>query len=145
MQKNDFRVLLIAASFEATRFGQRFAFDVLPFTFRYVVYLNQSNDADPAPGTVLYPEDHGKTVEIDSEEGVVEILSREGKCPEWIDVSVHAVNPSFTLLRLFCCGRFTAERQRLYYESRGFGPFGIKSPDLPSNWKQGSRFKLKAV
>lgn len=143
MQKPDFRVLLIAASFEATRFGQRFVHDNLRFTFRYIVHLNESNDWNPAPESVLYPEDQGKILKIDTEEGVVDLLFRDGRCPEWIDISVHAVNPCFTVLRLLCCGRFTAERHRLYYEANGFGPFGIKSPDLKFGMKDGDRIKLK--
>jgi len=143
MQEPDFRVLLIAASFEATRFGQRYVHDYLRFTFRYVVHLNQSSDFDVAPGSVLYPEDEGKVLQIDTEEGVVDLLFRDGRCPEWIDVSVHAVDPSFTVLRLLCCGRFTSERHLLYYEGGGFGPFGIKSPDLEFGMKDGDKIKLK--
>ena len=143
MQKPDFNVLLIAASFEATRFGQRYVHDNLRFTFRYIIHLNQSHDVDAAPGSVLYPEDDGKVVPIDTEKGVVDLLFRDGCCPEWIDVSVYAANPSFTVLRLLCCGRFTSERQRLYYEGAGLGPFGIKSPDLKFGMKDGDKIKLK--
>lgn len=130
MEKPDFRVLLIAASFEATRFGQRFVHDNLCFDFRYIVHLHQSHDLNSESDSMLYPEDEGKVLQIDTEEGVVDLLSRDGRCPEWIDVSVHATNPSFTVLRLLCCGRFTSDRKRLYYAAGGFGPFGIKSPDL---------------
>ena len=143
MHKHDFRVLLIAASFEATRFGQQYVHDILRFSFRYIVHMNQSHDLDAEPGSVLYPEDEGKVLPIDTEEGVIDLLFRDGRCPEWIDVSVHAANPSFTVLRLLCCGRFTDERQRLYYEAGGFGPFGIKSPDLKFGMKDGDKIKLK--
>lgn len=145
MRPNDFRVLLVAASFEATRFGQRFVSEVLPFSFRYSVHLNQSFDDDADPESIRYPDDDGKVVRVDSEESVVELLHREGRYPEWIDVSVHAVSPSFTLLRLLCCGRFTNNRNKLLYDEGGFGPFGIKSPDLPKNWKDGSRFNLQTI
>jgi hypothetical protein len=145
MRPNDFRTLLIAASFEATRFAQRFVFDVLPFTFRYVAYLNESCDSSAGPEFVLYAQDDGKVVTLDSEVAVIDLLLRDGRCPQWIDVAVIAVAPHFTLLRLRCCGRFTDDRSKLYYDERGFGPFGIKSPDFPPNWKEGSRFKLKSA
>lgn len=132
MKKPDFKVLLIAASFEATRFGQKYVHDILPFHFRYEVHLNQSLDLDSETGSVTYPDDEGKILSIDTEDGVVDLLYRDGRCPKWIDVSVHAISASYTVLRLLCCGRFTSERQRLYYESVGFGPFGIKSSDLKS-------------
>jgi hypothetical protein len=145
MRPNDFRTLLIAASFEATRFGQRFVFDVLPFTFRYVAYLNDSHDVGADPEFILYPQDEGKVVTLESESAVVDLLLREGRCPQWIDVAVHGVSPHFTLLRLRCCGRYTDERSKLYYDKRGLGPFGIKSPDFPKNWREGERFKLQSI
>ena len=143
MTKPEFNVLLIAASFEATRFGQKFAKQTLPFAFRYRAHLNYSFDKHALRDDVLYPEDDGKVVDLSSEEDAVSLLWRDGRCPEWIDIAVDAVSLEFTLLRLLCCGRFTAAQERLYYHKRGFGPFGIKSPNLPYGWSEGVRFDIK--
>ena len=146
MRENDFHVLLTAASFEATRFARNHVTNVLPFDFRYLVHLNQSCDEDPDSGIMLYPEDDGKVLDVDTERAVVELLCRDGRCPEWIDVSVHAVSPGgFTQIRLLCCGRYTSERKRLLYDERGIGPFGIKSPDFPKRWPEGEKFALKEI
>ena len=91
MRPNDFRTLVLASSFEATRFAQRFVFDVLPFSFRYKAYLNESCDEHVDSESVVYPGDDGKVVSLDSEQAVVDLLLREGRCPEWIDIAVQAV------------------------------------------------------
>jgi hypothetical protein len=143
MTKPEFHVLLIAASFEATRFGQKFAHQTLPFVFRYRAHLNYSFDKHALLDDKLYPEEDGKVIDLSTEDEASTLLWRDGRCPEWIDVAVHAVTREYTLLRLLCCGRFTAAQERLYYHKRGFGPFGIKSPDLPPGWTEGTRFEIK--
>lgn len=143
MTKPEFKVLLIAASFVAVRYGQGYVNQTLPFVFRYQVHLNNSYDENKSPDDVLYPEDDGKVLEANTEDEAVALLWRDGRCPEWIDIAVQAATPDFTLLKLRCCGRYTATRERLYYQEKGFGPFGIKSPMPPPNWRNGVRFDLK--
>ena len=145
MSEADFRILLIAASFLAVRFGQEFVSQDLPFNFRYSVHLNQSCDDHATPEHVLYPADDGKIVENIDENDVVMLLYRSGRCPEWIDVSAHRIGPSFTELQLLCCGRFTSNRDTMYYNDRGLGPFGLKSPVLPPDYVDGQRFELPTV
>ena len=77
-----------------------------------------------------------------SAETVVALLHRDGRCPEWIDVSVEAIGTGFTLLRLLCCGRYTDDRKKMHYDDQGLGPFGIKSPVLPPNYVEGSKFDI---
>ena len=143
MTRAEFNVLLVAASFEATRFGQRFVRQALPFVFHYRAHLNQSADWNAAEEDVLYRDDEGRVVDLGTEDEVVSLLWRDGRCPQWIDVNVVGIGPSFTLLQLLCCGRFTSVRERFYYQARGFGPFGIKSPNLPPDWTEGARFDIK--
>ena len=56
---------------------------------------------------------------------------RIGRILEWIDISVGAVDYEFTYVYCRCCGRFTANDDRLYYKKFDRGPFGIESPPLP--------------
>ena len=63
----------------------------LPIVIRYHVLLNQSCDDHATSDDVLYPEDDGKEIDRISAETVVALLCRDGRCPEWIDVSVEAV------------------------------------------------------
>ncbi len=142
MTKADFHALLIAASVLAIRFGQRYVTQTLPFDFRYVVHLNQSYDEHATPDDRLYRDDNDRIVQLVSESDVVSLLYREGRCPKWIDISVAAIGDSFTELRLLCCGRFTDDRAKMYYSDRGLGPFGVKSPDFPANYEEGTRFTI---
>ena len=142
MTEADFRVLLIASSFMAVRFGQRYVTQTLPFNFRYDVRLNRSCDDHATPDDVLYPDDNDRVVYCNAESDVVSLLSRDGRCPQWIDVSAARVGDTFTELELLCCGRFTNDRDKMYYTDRGTGPFGIKSPNLPPNYQDGTTFSL---
>ena len=52
-------------------------------------------------------------------------------------ISVGAVDYDFTYIYLRCCGRFTANDERLYYKQFDRGPFGIKSPAIPPHIELG--------
>jgi hypothetical protein len=138
----DFHTLLIAASFLAMRFAKQYVTNNLPVdAFEYRVSLNQSHDGVAGPD---FPSDDARTVEGLTERQVVDLLCRDGACPEWIDVCVEATRPGVTVFRLVCCGRYTADRRKMYYNDRGLGPFGVKSPDLPPGFRDGQRFPLTA-
>ena len=141
----DFHTYLSSASYECFRFAQEFVKNKLPVEFKYHVHLNQSCDTHADDENDLYPEDDGKELSLLNWKEVVDLLVRKGKVPEWIDISVFAEGKDFTLLRLLCCGRYTGERKKMYYSNRGQGPFGIKSPDLPSNYSEGKKFKIGKV
>jgi hypothetical protein len=64
----------------------------------------------------------------------IDFLVRDGRVPQWIDVSVAEVRGEFTLIELACCGRFVAEEDRMYYHAYGMGPFGLKGPPLPPGY-----------
>jgi hypothetical protein len=146
MTQAEFHAMLICASFLALRFGKGFVTQDLPVDlFRYQVWLNQSHDGNRMEDEVVYPADDGKVLEGFSEQEVVGLLYRDGRCPEWIDVQVEAVGAGVTVFRLDCCGRYTDDKRRMYYSKRGLGPFGVKSPDLPPGFKEGDRFALKVV
>jgi hypothetical protein len=52
--------------------------------------------------------------------------------PEWIDISVWEADEHATYFELMCCGRFTAQSERLYYNWTDVPPFGIKGPAYPA-------------
>jgi hypothetical protein len=107
-------------------------------SWAFFIQPNQSFDENPlVDDQRLFPEDSlpaGRMLGPFTFERAVAWLWRDGKVPEWVDVSVHGVTEEQTCLRLICCGRFTGLEERLYYRG-GLPPFGIKSPVLPPNWQ----------
>lgn len=140
MDKDDFRAYLIAASYWAMQVAKNYVKEVLPYEFVYDVELNQSMDEKCGEGFICYPEDEGKIHLQKNENEVVALLSRDGRIPVWIDINVKSATTTATTLRLICAGRFTNQKEQMYYSKRGQGPFGIKSPYLPSGWKEGEKF-----
>jgi hypothetical protein len=43
---------------------------------------------------------------------------------------------------LLCAGRYTEDINEIYYHKNGTGPFGVKSPNLPIDYTNGSKFNL---
>ena len=142
MRANDFTIRLVAASFLATRFAASMVKDKLPFEFRYCVLLNSSHDGNREPDEIVYPEDENLFHENLQEEEVVELLCRDERVPQWIDIAVAYSTGKYSHLSLQCCGRYHSDDNRLYYYERGTQPFGIKSPNLPFPYNEGRRFRL---
>jgi hypothetical protein len=98
----------------------------------------------------LYPEDSlpaSQRLGPWTFEETVAWLWRDGKVPEWVDVSVHGVSSEHTYVHLICCGRFTGMEERLYYRD-SLPQFGVKSPVLPIGWESvaaSGRFDVLAV
>ena len=146
MQPNEFRSLLDIASRAAIDFANQHVTQSLNYCCVYDVFLNQSHDAHATAEMTLYPEDDNVVRKRLSAAEVVELLCRNSKCPQWIDISATGVNPQFTVMTLLCCGRYVDDRSKLYYEARqGTGPFGIKSPNLPRDYQVGIRFSLPEI
>ena len=108
--------------------------DDLPAEYRFVVSLNQSCDNTLSEGEFVYPDDPlrvGNLTDSLTLDQVVDLLWRDDRIPEWIDMSACRTTPNFTLFSLICCGRFTDRSDLLYYSDAAHCPFGIKSPNLP--------------
>lgn len=105
--------------------------DRLPPNFSFGVSLNVSADDDHKDDERVYPDDDGRVIFDLEHKDVVDLLCREERVPQWIDISVSSVNRRTTFIHLLCCGRFHSEDERLYYFERGTQPFGIKSPNFP--------------
>ena len=142
MRREDFHSQLLAATFAALRFGQIHVRNRLSIHVKYVAILNQSFDDNREPDERVFPEDNGKVVPNLTDIGVVDLLHREDLCPQWIDISVAGADEETTLLRLLCCGRYLGDESRMYYYQSGTQPFGIKSPVLPPEWREGMKIKI---
>lgn len=113
----------------------------------YVIHvlLNQSYDGNAKTDDWIYPEDDGREYASLTAAAVADVLMRDGRCPEWIDVGVEAQADDYARMRLLCCGRYTEDDSRMCYTRQGTGPFGIKSPNLPPGYQAGAKFKVLKV
>lgn len=134
MDRDVFLAHLNDASGVCHEFTTRYVSDELPETFAFWVRLNQSYDENLTEGEVVFPDDvkiHGKRAGPLTADAVVSLLWRDGMVPEWIDISVWETDATTTYFKLTCCGRFTADFERLYYNWTDCPPFGIKGPVFP--------------
>lgn len=148
MTQDEFTALLMRCTVDCVAFCRGYVIDVLPDAVLYTVRLNQSCDVHPLhDDEVVFPEDSSVPPGLlcgRSAQQTADLLWREGRIPEWVDMSVVDASSEHTHVGLLCCGRFTANAQRWYYAHRGNGPFGIKSPVLPvkSNGNAPVKFRL---
>src|SRR5437763_1764388 len=131
MTRSAFMSLLTKATAASVSFARRYVENDLSETVRFHVRLNQSYDASTKADERVYREDDGREFSFVTSNRVADLLVRDGRCPEWIDIAVEAEGDGYTLIQLLCCGRYTPDETRLYYTRQGTGPFGIKSPNLP--------------
>ena len=123
-------------------FATRYISNYLPDSNRYLVRLNQSCDDNLKPDEHVFPDDTDPAAPLTTDE-TVDLLCRENRVPEWIDISVERADSEHTYLRLLCCGRFTDDDALLYYRDTEFAPFGCKSPSFPPRWsEEQGRFDL---
>lgn len=142
MTKPEFNILLLGVSYVSFKFAQEFLLNDLKPTFRYDLELNASNDTPEETQFETYPEDNGKKHYNLTDKEVVNVLYRNDKIPVWIDIAVYKSNEETTTFKLNSAGRYSDDKNEFYYAQRGSGPFGIKSPNLPFNYKKGSKFRI---
>jgi len=135
MKREEFKANFEKATGTAFDLGQRFVIQTLPEKLVFHVYPNHSYDGNPLEGDEeLFPDESledGKYLEMATQDEVLDFLWRAEKIPEWIDINVESASDNITVMRLQCCGRFTASFDLLYHRSGGMQPFAIKSPYLP--------------
>lgn len=142
MLLSDFATLLDTSTADAIAFARSMVLDELPDSIAYRVFPNQSYDEHRAHDEVVYPDDslaHTHDYIEMGRDDCIRYLYRDGRVPQWIDISVGAVAHGLTYIYLRCCGRFTADDERLYYKQLGRGPFSIKSPAIPPHVELGDR------
>jgi len=127
MEREEFKIYLIAASYLAIQGVKIIAKEKCPCEFIYDIELNQSADVRTDKEFIYYPEDDGKVYLQQSVDDAVTLLVRDGKIPVWIDIFVKASTSKTTTLQLECAGRFTNQKAQMYYSPQGYGPFGIKN------------------
>lgn len=127
----------------------RLCWNQVPEDARYFLLLNSSFDGNPlADGEYLFP-DHSK-LQTDTRiprthDEVVARLWRDGKVPEWIDITPCEVDGRCAYYELRCCGRFTDKDELLYHVQEGYPPFHLFGPLVPSidyNLKNHGKFDL---
>jgi hypothetical protein len=142
MTKQEFLFYLQGASLVSLKFAERYVKDKLVTDFKYNVIFTPSHQNIYEDQFDFYPEDEGiiKLNLIDNE--VIDLLYRNNKIPVWIDISVLKSSKKSTTFNLLCAGRYSNNKEDFYYRSDGSAPFGIKSPTLPINYKEGKKFRL---
>ena len=142
MQEEEFKQLLLSATDQAKQFALNYIKNDLPVDNVYHIRLSLSHDDPSLTQFDIYPEDNGKTIKMADATTVVNTLLRKAKVPVWIDISVSEIIEDKTVLTLLCAGRYSDNEKELYYHQRGLGPFGVKSPNLPADYKEGTKFKV---
>ena len=141
-----FAARFAASAAAAWAFAREVVAEELPAPLLFRVRLNQSYDgSSPAPGEVRFPQDSGQhraaaLSKCDAATAVAE-LWRDGRVPEWIDLSVVGETGAATVIEVVCCGRFTDDDTRLYHVAEGAPPFHVLGPTLPPQ-HDGTRFSI---
>jgi hypothetical protein len=143
MTKEEFLILIKGASFVSFKFAEQYLKNKLVPEFRYDVFLNISQDDPSLTQFDIYPEDNERIETGLTDKEVRDLIYRNGKVPVWIDIAVNKADRKITTFKLLCAGRYSDDKEEYYYQSGGTGPFGIKSPNLPVDYKEGQKFKLK--
>jgi len=122
MNRDDFEMRLIAASYWAWHAMQRYVIDRLPPEFRYDLALRTEDGDNLNAGTNLLASD------------VIVKVMKDDKVPVWIDIMVDRVENGNTVFSLECSDRYESDETKLYYTWCGSAPFGIKCTHLPRAW-----------
>jgi hypothetical protein len=138
MHRDTLIANLRCASLKCAEHTRSMVSDEIPDNFLYLVLPNQSYDGNPLhEDEVVFPDETlspGRLPPPRPPEEVADMLVRDGRVPEWIDV-IRRVASGYTFTKLLCCGRFTANDQLLYYRDGPCPPFGIKGTVLPPRWR----------
>ena len=136
MEKSEFASLLRKAANYAYEVAPTYVTDELPGRWRFCLNINGPYE-DLKPSEATYEElamgDRVFTAPI-VESNVIDRLWIDGAVPVWIDINVYRTDSQFTYFDLLACNRFSEDCSDYYYEDRGMGPFGVKSPVLPPRW-----------
>lgn len=143
MDRAVFAAQFVAACAAARGIAALYLVEPLPAAQRFRVRLNESYDGHPLVGDqIVYPEDSAfaralALHDVGLDEVVAE-LWRDGRVPEWIELSVSGASASTTRLDVRCCGRFSA----LLPRHDGRPAFHLRSPHLPHPHAPGARFSV---
>jgi hypothetical protein len=146
VSKGSFQRNLTAAVIHAIEFARQLVTDDLPDRIKYVLRLGSSYDSSALEeGEQTYPEDYSKPIRyFEKSEDVVNFLWRNGKVPEWINVSVDSKTAVHTNIKLECCGRFSNRIEHIYHAHEGRAPFHVLGPPVPQGFdlSSGKKYQL---
>lgn len=128
----------------ARDFTSGFILEELPEEMVYLVCLGSSYDGNTLDEEeVTFPEDYEERQrQCSTQSEVVQLLWRDGKVPEWINVQVYRQDKTYTHIQLLCCGRFSSDKAHIYHAREGRAPFHVVGPALPIDYEQGVKFSL---
>jgi hypothetical protein len=139
MDRNIFEQHLAKATEIVLPFSREFVTNPLPSSCRYLIFPNQSYDGNPLEGDEqVFPEEalpEGEYLGPFDAARVVEHLWRNGRVPEWVNVTIYSYDERYMYLELLCCGRFSAMEEYLYHKVEGYPPFHVLGPNLPPHWE----------
>jgi hypothetical protein len=142
MDRRAFMLNFNSAADKVVEFTRLYVTQSIPDDVVFRVYPNSSYDGNPLVGDQeLFPQDSEPLTKAKpylgpmSFQDAVAFMWRNGKVPEWVDVSIEDVIDHQSIVGLACCGRFTAEVERLYHSWGGIPPFSVKGPFLPPGWE----------
>ena len=131
MNRDDFHMRLIAASYWAWRAMQRYVIDKLPPEFKYDLVLRKNEGGEH--------EDVGTSMDACD---VVDKIMKDDRVPVWIDVMVDRIEKGTTVFSIQCSDRYESDERKLYYTWSGSAPFGIKCEHFPKEW---TLFELQGI
>lgn len=136
ISKEGFRKNFREAIRRAYECAKRYVFNNLDLPFRFRVKLGASYDGNPlVSDETTFPEDYTERERCFSEpDQVTDLLWREGKVPEWINVSIKQVDASHVFFEVLCCGRYSTDKEMLYHHREGIVPFHVLGPPLPTDY-----------
>lgn len=139
MDRDQLADRLRLATTRTVEFSRRFVWNELPDECRYLVSRGRAGaNLTLKAGETVYPADvpgqfnHIAVLDLG---GVVALLWREGKIPEWINLTVTSADESCTYIELMYCSRFTDQDHRLYYQTSDTSPIVVCGPSIPPGWK----------
>lgn len=124
---------LESASSYALEFARTLVINDLPDGIRYVVLLGASYDESQLEeGEYTFPEDYEHRERCFYRvSDIVDLLWRNGKVPEWVNVFVESATQEYTNIKLECCGRFSDKVEYMYHAHEGRAPFHVLGPPMP--------------
>lgn len=138
MTKEEFKDNFLKALDGLIPFTQEFVINDLPSEVKFIIKPNSSYDGNPlVDDEEIFPNDN---VNIDSQmspcdfDNAIDYLWRNGKVPEWINVSVYRCDTNYTYVKLESCGRYSGNINNLYHVQEGRPPFHALSPSIPLNY-----------
>lgn len=139
ISRDAFEKNLISATQCALEFARTLVENTLPDNIRYVVNPAASYDKTALEDNedIYIDASTDRTGELYDTSEVVELLWRNGKVPEWINMFVESEDGKYTSIKLDCCGRYTSDKKNIYHAREGRAPYHVLGPPVPPGFELG--------